>query len=239
MDISFSYRSIYPSLPDVNTQLGQLWQAAVILDGIGIPLTDWYPTAENPDDALRNCAFDSNGPSPAAVAIAKENDRHNDDKDMRSMAVWNGKRRAGSAGISNILFPADSPASCTFEISSTGVAPLLDKANVIQVATKLLDLYPAPFISVSESRYDAIHKVFKDRPGVGWMLYLPRKITTSDVPEAQELIAVTDKNGEQRGTFVVSIKDEPFSVKNEEHIKIATAIEIRLVDKDMLPRYGE
>ena len=41
----------------------------------------------------------------------------------------------------------------------------------------------------------------------------------------------------QIGTIIVSVTDEPFNDENPEHVKIANAIEIRLVDQDLLPRY--
>ncbi|MEG1324979.1 MAG: Imm52 family immunity protein, partial [Janthinobacterium sp.] len=80
-----------------------------------------------------------------------------------------------------------------------------------------------------------------DRPGVGWMLYLPRVLTTQQVPEARALVPVmaTGEQGKDRqiGTIIVSVTDEPFNDENPEHVKIANAIEIRLVDQDLLPRY--
>ena len=75
------------------------------------------------------------------------------------------------------------------------------------------------------------------------MLYLPRALTAQQVPEARALVPVMgkDANGKdkQLGTIIVSVTDEPFSDENPEHVKIANAIETRLVDQDFLPRYTE
>jgi GTP-sensing pleiotropic transcriptional regulator CodY len=58
------------------------------------------------------------------------------------------------------------------------------------------------------------------------------------VPEARDLIPVMD--GKKRiGTLIVSVVDEPFSASNPEHVKIANAIEERLVDQDLLPLFTE
>lgn len=88
--------------------------------------------------------------------------------------------------------------------------------------------------------YDA---VFKDRPGVGWMLYLPQVLTVQQVPEARALVPVMGKDAKgkdkQLGTIIVSVTDEPFSDENPEHVKIANAIEIRLVDQDLLPLFTD
>lgn len=73
------------------------------------------------------------------------------------------------------------------------------------------------------------------------MLYLPRVLTVQQVPEARALIPVMEKEEQgkdkQIGTIIVSVTDELFSDENPEHVKIANAIEIRLVDQDLLPRH--
>ncbi|KVE68438.1 hypothetical protein WI96_06115 [Burkholderia vietnamiensis] len=79
-------------------------------------------------------------------------------------------------------------------------------------------------------------KVFPDRPGVGWMLYLPHTLTPTQVPEARALIPVMGEN-KQQGTIIVSVTDGPFDVSNHDHVKVANDIEIRLADQDLLPRY--
>ncbi|MCP1575007.1 hypothetical protein RB25_19990 [Herbaspirillum rubrisubalbicans] len=239
MDIKFTYRYEQSTLPDVSGQLKMLWRTAVLLDQVGVPMADWCPPADTPENSLRNKAFDDGGPSQAALAIFKEEDKDRDEKDVRSMAVWNGLLEEGSILMNHTLVVREYPSKSTFSLQSTSVPALMEKSKMIQVVKGLLEIWPAPFISVTDPPYDAIHKVFDDRPGVGWMLYLPKVIKASQVPEAQELIPVEDSTGKQKGTIVVSILDEPFSVQNEEHIKVATSIEIRLVEQDLLPRRSE
>lgn len=67
------------------------------------------------------------------------------------------------------------------------------------------------------------------------MLYLPTAIASEALPEAAELLPITE-NGRQTGTIIVSISDEVFSADNPYHVKIANAIEIRLAGQDLLPR---
>ena len=85
--------------------------------------------------------------------------------------------------------------------------------------------------------------MFKDGPGVGWMLYLPRVLTVQQVPEARALVPVLVKGQKgkevQIGTIIVSITDEPFSEENPEHVKVANAIEIRLADQALIPLFSE
>ncbi|PLY58146.1 hypothetical protein HBH1_03471 [Herbaspirillum sp. BH-1] len=75
------------------------------------------------------------------------------------------------------------------------------------------------------------------------MLYLPCVLDAQQVPDARAIVPVMGKDEKgkviQTGTIVVSITDEPFSDENPEHVKVANAIEIRLVDQDLLPRFGD
>jgi hypothetical protein len=79
---------------------------------------------------------------------------------------------------------------------------------------------------------------FKDRPGVGWMLYLPRVFTQAELPEARALIPVM-KDKKQMGTIIVSITDGVFDYRKPEHLEIARAIETRLVSNDWLPTWAQ
>ncbi|MBR8141808.1 immunity 52 family protein [Burkholderia vietnamiensis] len=59
----------------------------------------------------------------------------------------------------------------------------------------------------------------------------------SKIPKARALIPVP-ADGRQIGTIVVSVTNAPFSVDNPEHVQAANSIEIRLVDRDLLPQYA-
>ncbi|XHO64657.1 hypothetical protein BCC1697_001068 [Burkholderia gladioli] len=94
-------------------------------------------------------------------------------------------------------------------------------------------------ISATPKGYEE-QQAFDDRPGAGWMLYLPVELTEQQIPEAQELIPVLSPDGEWRlGTIIVSVEDEPFSVDNEAHLMAAHDIEVRLISMDLLPLLAE
>lgn len=238
MNIKFPYRSGIESLPSIYEHLKQLWQVAMLLDTIGMPLEDWCPPADTPDNARRNVAFDKNGPSPAAVAIFHEEEKADPSEKFRILGVWNGKEDDGGAVLLHKLSIASNHSRSSFELNSKGVQALEKKENIVQIINALLEIFPAPFIQVSPPPYATRHAVFDDHPGVGWMLYLPEILTPAQVPEAPELIPVLDKDNKRKGTIVVSVPNETFSVKNKEHIKVANAIEIRLADQDLLPRFS-
>jgi hypothetical protein len=81
-------------------------------------------------------------------------------------------------------------------------------------------------------------QTFKDRPGVGWMLYLPRVFTPQELPEARALLPVFDGK-ERLGTIIVSVTDAVFDDNNPEHLQIARDIETRLVSNDWLPTWAQ
>ncbi|WP_231749002.1 MULTISPECIES: immunity 52 family protein [Burkholderia] len=103
------------------------------------------------------------------------------------------------------------------------------------IGSKMVAVFGSALAEVSVDEY-AVKQVFDDKPGLGWMLYLPKILTPQQTPEARVLIPVPEK-GKQTGTIIVSVTDAPFSVDNPEHVAIANRIESRLVDQDLLPAY--
>lgn len=238
MNIQFAYKAGIDSLPSILEQLNQLWKVATALDKIGMPLEDWCPPADTPDNARRNVAFEKNGPSEAAISIFKEEEKNDPSETFRALGVWNGQEDTGGAVILHELSVGSNSSNSAFEINAKAVHALEEKGNIVQIINTLLEIFPAPYIQVSPPPYETRHAVFEDRPCVGWMLYLPEILTPAQVPEAPELIPVWDQDKKQKGTIVVSVRNETFSVKNKEHIKVANAIEIRLADQDLLPRFS-
>jgi hypothetical protein len=64
-------------------------------------------------------------------------------------------------------------------------------------------------------------------------------LTERQIPEARALVPVFAVDGKQQGTIIFRVTDEPFSDSNPDHMRIANAIEVRLVDQDLLPRYAD
>lgn len=238
MNIQFAYQAHIDTLPTISEQLSQMWQVAALLDSLGMPLDDWCPPADTPANARRNLAFEKTGPSEAAIAIFKEEERSNRAADFRDLAVWNGKEDKGGATIGYTLQAGENGPNSSFELRSKAIDALDNKENLINLIKGMLAIWDAPYIEVSPAPYRTRHKVFDDRPGVGWMLYLPEIFTPAQLPEAPELVRVEGPDGRSRGTIIVSISDDLFSNKNAEHVAAANAIEIRLADMDLLPRFS-
>lgn len=224
----------------VEEQLSELFLLAQHLSSWSPLLSRWFLTSsKSQEEASLYEAFDANGPTSAVLAVLREKNRNVND--IRSVSVWNGQEAAADgASMSSTTSVFGRPDRIDFRLT---VNPVIDDwhqgAALLQRAT---EIWPAAFATFSPFYY-AERAVFKDRPGVGWMLYLPRVLTAQQVPEARALVPVMGKNAkgkdEQRGTIIVSVTDEAFSDENPEHVKIANAIEIRLVDQDLLPRYAD
>lgn len=241
--LSIQFRAQYKidlaNPPTLEDDLESLFQLRQNLRQLSPKLVDWYLGGNSEKEALLYSAFDENGPTTALIAVLKEKLSHEKDAIpiMRSLGLWNGEEQINGATMGLFFRQVKDPSSITF---STRLQDFLTYRNVLQVTQKMVEVWRPRFVSVEPVFYDS---VFKDRPGVGWMLFLPRVLTVQQVPDARALVPVTgkDEKGKDRviGTIIVSVTDEPFSDQNPEHVKIANAIEIRLVDQDLLPRYAD
>ena len=234
--LDLQYRRIGTVLPTVDLQFDELFRFAQLVGEFSPLLKEWYLTSDKDiAEALRFQAFDANGPTPAALAIVRtESENVND---LRSISVWNGAEvQANSAVLSSRCNVIGRPDAFKFGLTLPPVVP--DWKTAAQWMQAALAIWPALFGNFGPFWY-AEKKVFKDRPGVSAMFYLPKTLTAQQVPEARALVPVMGGNKKQLGTIIVSVTDALFSIENREHVKIANDIEIRLVDQDLLPRYAE
>lgn len=218
-------------LPSIEEHYGALWEIAKALQTLGVPLDEWFPPANTEENSFLNKAFTETGPSTAALALARA-DQDNHATDLRSLGVWNGKEDDGGIVYSITYDTGRIPS--VFRFSCEEVAPLSDYRNTAKFVQKIAMIWKPMVIQVRPNEY-AGQSVFPDRPGAGWILYLPFDINARQVPEAAEVIKIMDDKGKvQRGSLIVTVA-ETFDVQNPEHIKKANAIETKLVDQDLLP----
>ncbi|KGR93235.1 immunity 52 family protein [Burkholderia sp. ABCPW 111] len=190
----------------------------------------WYLTGETKEDALLYSAFEHWKPTTAALAVVRTERGSND---YASISLWDGgNEEEESASLSCVITPKDNAKEIEADFVND---QLFSMDSALAIASTLIQLTSPSYLTVQPYGYFE-KQVFDDKPGVGWMLYLPKVITQQQVPEARALIPVPAK-GKQTGTIIVSVTDAPFSVDNPEHVAIANRIEIRLVDQDLLPAY--
>lgn len=234
--LELQFRRNQDSLPAIEQQLDELFQFAKELGEFSPLLSRWYLTSDTSrEDALRYVAFDNDGPTSAALAVLRtENDGVTD---VRAISLWNGaESKRETAGLTSRCSILGRPDSISFRLKLS--PEVADWKTGVAWMSAALKIWPASFATFAPF-WHSEHTVFKDRPGVGWMLYLPRVLTIQQIPEARALVPVLNSDNKQQGTIIVSVTDEAFSDDNPEHVKIANAIEIRLVDQDLLPRYSD
>ncbi|OZI37371.1 hypothetical protein CAL29_02845 [Bordetella genomosp. 10] len=200
-------------------------------------LNHWFAQGNSLEEAHLYPAFEGGEPSTALLAVL--NHKYRNDKSFTFISIWNGAAEQRD-GVSLALYVNDRGQPCTLTISNhKRRANRFGGADAVKdIVAALVRLFQPLFVSVSP-RYYAQKQVFDDKPGVGWMLYLPQVITAEQVPEAQALIPLPVGGKKQTGTIIVSVADEVFSLDNPRHVELANQIEIRLVDQDLLPRYAD
>ncbi|KKB61029.1 hypothetical protein WM40_25590 [Robbsia andropogonis] len=242
MDITAQYRDS-KNIPhsEFGIHFARLHKVLSQLAGKDSKYSRWYLQTDTESQAHLYEVYDKAGAmTPAALAVLKEEYRKDFDESKR-VGIWNGISdklfcATVTLGMDNSVLPnsIDIRVGSAKGIPETFSSSVDFAAIVAAVATTYLPSY----ITVAPRKY-ITRQVFDDKLGVGWMLYLPRIITAKEVPEARELIPVLDFEKVQIGTIIVSVTEGVFSVDDPVHVEIANRIEIRLVDRDMLPRYQD
>lgn len=218
----------------VSSMLSELETFSRSLTRLSPNLDHWLLAGDTKQEALMYPAFDQGAPATAAQAVLEAELRGT--LDPRIVTLWNGREGHAGASLRLLGRPPQHISLVTFVGRPESFSA--DWRAIADVLVAGISIWKPHYVTLESNGYDE-HKTFKDRPGVGWMLYLPRVLTTQQVPEARALIPVLGSDEKQTGTIIVSVTDAPFSDKDPEHVKIANAIEIRLVDQDLLPRYAD
>ena len=203
---------------------------------------EWLLTGDDEQASLLYRAFDSKGELTTAAEAVLETEYKG--RSNRSLSAWNGELGRGAGASITYSFHGEAWPAWKLDIEYAGndLARLGGAKGAIELLATIASALGPSCISVARGQYFE-KQVFQDRPGVGWMLYLPQALSVQQVPDARALIPVIAKDGtsegKQIGTIIVSVTDAPFSDENPEHVRIANAIEIRLVDQDLLPRYAD
>ena len=220
-------------------QIGSIIRFLQKTDPLG---EQWLLMGDTEEESLRYPAFDAFGElTPAAEAVLETEFKG---ENFRYLAVWNGEFKQGDGASFNLQFNDEDWPSWSLDIAyqEEGLRRLGGFAGVTELLSIIAGSLHPNYINVARNQYFK-KQVFQDRPGVGWMLYLPHVLTVQQVPEARALVPVMikDEKGKDKqiGTIIVSVTDVPFSDENPEHVKIANAIEIRLVDQDLLPPFAD
>lgn len=237
MQINAQFRDQSLSPTDFATVLNRL---GAIIDSMADKHVDlvrskWRLKGDSQEEASHYPVFDANEPSTAALSVLQEEFRTSPNQTY--VAIWDGNETS-VAGVNMVCHVGQPGKLNSFAIEMVGEHCVDDLDSVAHILMQAVHEFAPVYAEVSPAEYFE-KRVFDDKPGVGWMLYLPKVITTQQVPEAHALIPVPEAGRKQTGTIIVSVTDAMFSVDNPEHVEIANRIEIRLVDQDLLPRYAD
>ncbi|MGW8391620.1 immunity 52 family protein [Pseudoduganella sp. HUAS MS19] len=236
IEITTTFR--HPGNLKVEEQVGELYALLPYMLDCSPLLNPWLLKGKSKEDAQRYIVFDADGAATAGIAVLAEDMKK--DVDPRIVGVWNGRDDAEGASLQYVSRPA--PQRSMVVLRAKPKAFTDDWHLVADLIKGAVAIWQPAMVSVEPFGYFD-HKVFKDRPGAGWMLYLPKVLTAREVPEARALLPVMGTNAkgkqEQIGTIIVSVIDDVFSLEDPDHLNIANSIEVRLVDQDLLPNYAE
>ncbi|ASL42528.1 hypothetical protein bAD24_I03495 [Burkholderia sp. AD24] len=227
---------------DFVTHLTRMWTIIDALVQRDTRLAAWYLQADTEDEARLYPVFVAPG-APSTPALAVLSRRYKGEASFaKVVGIWNGHTDTNAATASLAVDTGALPEEIEIDIplrSEHGeVVEFCDFEAMTEFVAVVVKTYRPLYVSVGPREY-FYKQVFDDRPGVGWMLYLPRIVTMQQVPEARALIPVHAAGKQQTGTIIVSVTDTVFSTDNPEHIEIANRIEIRLIDQGLLPRYAD
>jgi hypothetical protein len=204
-------------------------------------LAHWYLGGKSLDDALQYEAFaeGANGHT-AVLAVLNAQRKKSKPNDGTDVFLWNGEDspETGASMVVNV-YTGPFPSRATLKLGGSPSEPRIgDYKSTAEFLALMVCSTHAECAFVYDQAGYGNRQTFEDRPGVGWMLYLPRVLAPTDVPEARALIPVTEDNG-RRGTIIVSVTDAVFDDRNTEHLKVARDIETRLVSNDWLPTWTQ
>ncbi|MCA8018597.1 immunity 52 family protein [Burkholderia metallica] len=235
MDFSLQFRDPSLAPTDFEQILSRIHVVTSTMGEIEPNLGTWFAQGETVDEALLYPAFEDGKPSTALLAVLKH--EFSADPSRTFVALWNGNQNKGQ-GASLACHVGENVGLNSFDAKISDASVLANIASVQQIVKATVAAFNPAYVSVAPRSY-VTKQVFDDKPGVGWMIYLPKVITQQQVPEARDLIPVPEAGKLQTGTIIVSTTDAPFSMKNPEHIETANRIEIRLVEQDLLPAFKD
>lgn len=202
-------------------------------------LSAWYlARGKTAEESLQYRAFveEVNGETACLAVLAQEA------KNLGEVGVslWNGEESVETgAALHLVMSRGPFTSDLTLMLGGSSSQPRIGdyKATAEFLAMAVRSTRPECGFVYHRSGYGN-KQTFKDRPGVGWMLYLPRVFTAQELPEARALVPVFDGK-ERLGTIIVSVTDAVFDDNNAEHLQIARDIETRLVSNDWLPTWTQ
>ena len=200
-------------------------------------LSKWYLAGgRSAEESLQHQAFvdEVNGHTACLAVLGQQAKKRGE----AGVFLWNGEESTETGAALHVLMSRGPFASkLMLELGGSTSKPRIgDYKGTAEFLEKVVRATRPECAFVYHQSGYGNKRTFKDRPGVGWMLYLPRVFTTQELPEARALLPVFDGK-ERMGTIIVSVTDAVFDDNNPAHLQVARDIETRLVSNDWLPTW--
>lgn len=212
-------------------QLDELHRFLPALNQYSSDLGQWFLKGATVADALLYPLFEQ-GINPKA--LSKLQNAPDVASSMRVLGFWNGLTEDHGASLRYLYRGTNGGCIVTLELPPT--RELNKEHEAKQLIQNAVEIWQPTAISLSTDAYGD-QKTFTDRLPMGWLLYLAKNIEEEFIPEAAEIIPIS-VDDEITGALLIS-HSKHFDDTDEQHLKLAKSIEIRLVDEDLLPRYSE
>jgi hypothetical protein len=134
--------------------------------------TNWFLSQDTKAESFLYPVFDASGELTTAAEAVLETEFKGEK--FRFLSAWNGELGDGEGATMALGFSDSDWPARTFKINDHGQGA---KRLGIDGVKELLAIIAASLrpVLITVARNDYFEKqVFKDRPGIGWMLYLPR-----------------------------------------------------------------
>lgn len=158
------------------------------------------------------------------------------EKPSLNITLADEKKDASILTISLMNTPAISPLRFYLSLTIKKLDSMNNKDVFIEYISKIIKMeaWEFKYIMLDTEQYGMRQQaVFEDRIPVGWILFLPMKIASDDIPSAQKVMTTLDKSG-----TIVLTKDN-FNGKKPGDILAANNIEIELAAHGYLPKWTE
>ncbi|MEG1323376.1 MAG: Imm52 family immunity protein, partial [Janthinobacterium sp.] len=137
---------------------------------------NWFLSQDTKEKSFLYPVFDASGELTTAAEALLETEFKGEK--FRFLSAWNGELGEGEGATMALGFSDSDWPARTFRISDKGQGvKRLGIDGVKELLSHIAGALRPVFITVARNQYFK-KQVFKDRPGVGWMLYLPRVLTT-------------------------------------------------------------
>jgi hypothetical protein len=227
--LNIYFRPKHP-LP-IEEQLDEIHRFLPALSNYSSDLGQWYLKGATVADALLYPLFEQ-GINPKA--LAKLQNAPDAASSMRLLGFWNGLTEDHGASLRYLY--RDTNGGCIITLELPPTRELNKEHEAKQLIQAAVRIWQPTAISLSTDEY-IDQKTFTDRLPMGWMLYLANPIKAELIPEAAEIIPIS-VDDDIAGVLLIS-HSKYFDDTDEQHLKLAKSIEIRLADEDLLPQYSE